>query len=287
MPVHSATRWPTTRPSKNPPPAQNSQLAGRFRSVWQVLGSNQRRLSRRFYSPSLLPNPMPLTSTYAVQGSIPGHARPLCVRGQRARSTDGGGKTHGPGGGNGHADRRPGFVPLTWHFRVPGLPSSPSSPDSGWAPPHLAAAGLCSTEADVFIADLATPPGSPDPALAAKRRVRGRPRSSRCPRPARRTGRRQRTGQRLSRWPAAPSAVQVRRRSVECARRQTGRLRCNLRREPRARSASRVLPHPRISCGRHASTLGLGGCNDRTAGIVPKHYDEGRAKDINSVFDAA
>ena len=32
-----------------------SQLAGRFRRWWQVLGSNQRRLSRRFYSPSLLP----------------------------------------------------------------------------------------------------------------------------------------------------------------------------------------------------------------------------------------
>jgi len=28
-----------------------SQLAGRFRSVWQVLGSNQRRLSRRFNRP--------------------------------------------------------------------------------------------------------------------------------------------------------------------------------------------------------------------------------------------
>ena len=27
------------------------QLAGRFRRWWQVLGSNQRRLSRRFYSP--------------------------------------------------------------------------------------------------------------------------------------------------------------------------------------------------------------------------------------------
>ncbi len=34
--------------------AENSQPAGRFRRVWQVLGSNQRRLSRRFYSPSLL-----------------------------------------------------------------------------------------------------------------------------------------------------------------------------------------------------------------------------------------
>ena len=31
--------------------AENSQLAGRFRIWWQVLGSNQRRLSRRFYRP--------------------------------------------------------------------------------------------------------------------------------------------------------------------------------------------------------------------------------------------
>jgi hypothetical protein len=33
-------------------PAENSQLAGRFRWWWQVLGSNRRRLSRRFYRPS-------------------------------------------------------------------------------------------------------------------------------------------------------------------------------------------------------------------------------------------
>ena len=31
-----------------------TQLTGRFRRWWQVLGSNQRRLSRRFYSPILL-----------------------------------------------------------------------------------------------------------------------------------------------------------------------------------------------------------------------------------------
>ena len=34
--------------------AENSQLAGRFPRWWQVLGSNQRRLSRRFYSVPLL-----------------------------------------------------------------------------------------------------------------------------------------------------------------------------------------------------------------------------------------
>jgi hypothetical protein len=35
----------------NAPLHENSQLAGRFRRWWQVLGSNQRRLSRRFYRP--------------------------------------------------------------------------------------------------------------------------------------------------------------------------------------------------------------------------------------------
>src|SRR5689334_10653955 len=75
------------------------QLAGRFTRVWQVLGSNQRRLSRRFYSP-------------------------LAVRGCRVpwyeRSTDRGGTAHGRprtsartgaekatdgAGGSGYADR--------------------------------------------------------------------------------------------------------------------------------------------------------------------------------------
>ena len=41
--------------SKTARVAENSQQAGRFRRwwqvLWQVLGSNQRRLSRRFYSP--------------------------------------------------------------------------------------------------------------------------------------------------------------------------------------------------------------------------------------------
>jgi hypothetical protein len=40
---------------ETPHQRENSQLAGRFRRWWQVLGSNQRRLSRRFYSPILLP----------------------------------------------------------------------------------------------------------------------------------------------------------------------------------------------------------------------------------------
>jgi hypothetical protein len=33
---------------------ETSQLTGRFRRQWQVMDSNQRRLSRRFYRPILL-----------------------------------------------------------------------------------------------------------------------------------------------------------------------------------------------------------------------------------------
>src|SRR5580693_5629542 len=40
---------------------------------------------------------MPLTSAYAVRGFIAGRARPLSVRGHRARSTDGARKTRGRG----------------------------------------------------------------------------------------------------------------------------------------------------------------------------------------------
>ena len=52
----TATQGDTRRDrEKRPASYENSQLAGRLRRWWQVLGSNQRRLSRRFYSPSLLP----------------------------------------------------------------------------------------------------------------------------------------------------------------------------------------------------------------------------------------
>jgi hypothetical protein len=41
------TRWDREETARQ---RENSQLAGRFRRWWQVLGSNQRRASRRFYS---------------------------------------------------------------------------------------------------------------------------------------------------------------------------------------------------------------------------------------------
>jgi hypothetical protein len=55
-PRSTATQADTPWDRENGPAShENSQPAGRFRRWWQVLGSNQRRLSRRFYSPSLLP----------------------------------------------------------------------------------------------------------------------------------------------------------------------------------------------------------------------------------------
>ena len=54
----TATQGDTRRDrGKRPASHENSQLAGRFRRWWQVLGSNQRRLSRRFYSVPLLFTP--------------------------------------------------------------------------------------------------------------------------------------------------------------------------------------------------------------------------------------
>ena len=61
MSVTIATPWPTavhddTRRDKKETARRAAfpQRAGRFRRWWQVLGSNQRRLSRRFYRPLLL-----------------------------------------------------------------------------------------------------------------------------------------------------------------------------------------------------------------------------------------
>ena len=42
---HETQRYKTEKARKSGDP----QLTGRFRRSWQVLGSNQRRLSRRFY----------------------------------------------------------------------------------------------------------------------------------------------------------------------------------------------------------------------------------------------
>jgi hypothetical protein len=61
--------------------AENSQLPGRFRGGWQVLGSNQRRLSRRFY------RPLPLTTraTRHVPENLGQDTLPRMGQGARSR----------------------------------------------------------------------------------------------------------------------------------------------------------------------------------------------------------
>ena len=85
------TRWDKKETARI---AENSQLSGRFRRWWQVLGSNQRRLSRRFYSSAPIRTISPLTCVNAaVQHSR--HRRcPLYVR------------AHGHPGGPSHGQPR-------------------------------------------------------------------------------------------------------------------------------------------------------------------------------------
>jgi hypothetical protein len=97
--------------------AENSQLAGHNRRWWQVLGSNQRRLSRRFYRPpSSCLSHMPLTCAYAFRDAVPGrrvrYASAPRVRGSRSPRTQALTTTDGEGG-NGYAGLR--------HRALPGV----------------------------------------------------------------------------------------------------------------------------------------------------------------------
>ena len=114
--AHHDTQRDNSRAAREPGYAQ---ATGRLCRWWQVLGSNQRRLSRRFYSPSLLaeadaagqhirrsrrrPGPSPSAMRPCVLGLVHGRGR----------------KTHGRG--RWERLRRPsaGFSLLTWHFRIP------------------------------------------------------------------------------------------------------------------------------------------------------------------------
>jgi hypothetical protein len=97
--------------------AENSQLAGRFRRWWQVLGSNQRGLSRRFYRPlSSCTSHMPLTCINVPRGQIPVRCRPSGVRATLARAAHGQGRARSRTPGQ-------GAVTLTVRaFRVPRCP---------------------------------------------------------------------------------------------------------------------------------------------------------------------
>jgi hypothetical protein len=83
--------------AETPRPRETSQLTGRFRSVWQVLGSNQRRLSRRFYRPlSLARAKVPLTSGYALTDVFAEFAVLLWPRSRElVRATDRSTRGHG------------------------------------------------------------------------------------------------------------------------------------------------------------------------------------------------
>ena len=84
--------------------AENSQLAGRFRRWWQVLGSNQGRRSRRFYRPLLhvplycdlpvrTPSDRPcrgdaVRHMYVAAGCRPAHRTDSRVRASKGRHAD-------------------------------------------------------------------------------------------------------------------------------------------------------------------------------------------------------
>jgi hypothetical protein len=68
--THHDTRCDSTKTAREPGYAQ---AAGRFRRWWQVLGSNQRRLSRRFYRPPAKAFRPAITSGRAVVWARIGH----------------------------------------------------------------------------------------------------------------------------------------------------------------------------------------------------------------------
>ena len=117
--THSDTRRDK---NENSPAAAFPQPGGRFRRWWQVLGSNQRRLSRRFYSLSLLAESnacdqrirRPRGGNGPTPSAIREHRFPGAVQPRTGAltATDG-------GRGNGYADRPHSSSPLTWYFRMP------------------------------------------------------------------------------------------------------------------------------------------------------------------------
>ena len=87
--LHGDTTRDREKTARTP---EKSQLAGRFRRWWQVLGSNQRRLSRRFYRPRIIRGGRPRRSRRPRGGSsaTSGFRRPRrthCCRGQPAATT--------------------------------------------------------------------------------------------------------------------------------------------------------------------------------------------------------
>jgi hypothetical protein len=94
IPEHSGThrhRAAPPAPDTKQPASRENPASGRTRRMWQVMGSNHRRLSRRFYSPILLseahaagqrgcrprpfPGPPPSAMRPCARGRWPGDAR--------------------------------------------------------------------------------------------------------------------------------------------------------------------------------------------------------------------
>jgi hypothetical protein len=160
--VDPATQRSTARQGDTPRDTEETahvaaypQPAGRFRRWWQVLGSNQRRRSRRFYSPILLfesyaadlhlclsrwdlgwpPSAIrPWTPGSGVRAvDRPSQAGPRMATDQ---PTDGGGKGHGRGSGSGHADRprldSRSDLPFQDAGSMSPASSSPGSSSASW-----------------------------------------------------------------------------------------------------------------------------------------------------------
>jgi hypothetical protein len=112
-------------------PRPRLRWSGAVSRAWQAMGSNHRRLSRRFYSPNALPE-RPLADQRGRAprcdfGLPPSAMRPWAQDSGTVRVTDGGETRHGRGRKNPRTGPvgaatptvRPGFMSLTWYFMVP------------------------------------------------------------------------------------------------------------------------------------------------------------------------
>ena len=84
-PARGGTRCHMRDKAKTARIAEHSQPAGRFRRWWQVVDSNHRRRSRRFYSTLLQPESPPSDQRVCASRRVSGCHRPLCVRACRGR----------------------------------------------------------------------------------------------------------------------------------------------------------------------------------------------------------
>jgi hypothetical protein len=144
--AHDATRRHNEQTARRP---RSSQARRRFRGWWQVLGSNQRRLSRRFYSTLLLPRRTPLTSAKraprrvcwlppsAVRPWTPGSGVRVVHRPWRNRPRTGADRPTDGADESGYADRPPGFLgsDLAFHDSGRCMAGVPTGRTGAWGRP--------------------------------------------------------------------------------------------------------------------------------------------------------